>query len=62
MFLNPMARVAAREGLTIKQLLERRRKEAEKLPSRKLGKPKLKNCDPFEGLLTREQCMRRLMD
>ena len=62
MFLNAMARVAAREGLTIKQLLERRRKESEKLPPRKQGKPKPKRRDHFEGLSTRELYMRRPMD
>ena len=62
MFLNAMARVAAKEGLTIKQFLERRRKEAEKLPPRKLGKSKPKRRDPFEGLSTRELYMRRPMD
>jgi len=62
MFLNAMARVAAREGLTIKQFLERRRTEAEKLPPRKLRKPKSKRRDPFEGLSTRELYMRRPMD
>ena len=62
MFLNAMARVAAREGLTIKQFLERRRKEAEKLPPRKPGKPKPKRRDPFEGLSTQELYMRRPMD
>ena len=62
MFLNAMARVAVKEGLTIKQFLELRRKEAEKLPPRKLGKPKSKRRDPFEGLSTRELYMRRPMD
>ncbi len=62
MFLNAMAKVAARKGMTIKQLLEHRRKEAEKLPPRKPGKPKPKRRDPFEGLSTRELYMRRPMD
>ena len=62
MFLNAMAMVAAKEGLTIKQFLERRRKKAEKSPPRKLGKPKSKRRNPFEGLSTRELYMRRPMD
>ena len=62
MFLNAMARVAAKEGLTIKQPLERRRKEAEKLPSKENGEAKAKRRDPFEGLSTRELYMRRPMD
>ena len=62
MFLNAMAMVAAKEGLTIKKFLERRREEAEKLPPRKLGKPKSKRRDPFEGLSTRELYVRRPMD
>ena len=62
MFLNAMARVAAKEGLTIKQFLERKRKEAKKLPPRKQGKLKPKGRDPFEGLSTRELYMRRPMD
>ena len=62
MFLNVMARVAAREGLSIKQLLERKSREAEKLPPRKLGKPEAKRRDPFKGLSTRELYMRRPMD
>ena len=62
MFLNAMARVAAREGLTIKQLLERKSREAEKLFLMKRGKPKPKRRDPFEGLSTRELYMRRPMD
>jgi len=62
MFLNAMVRVAAREGLTIKQLLERKSREAEKLPPRKLGKTKPKGRDPFEGFSTRELYMRKLMD
>ena len=57
-----MARVAAKEGLTIKQFLERRRKEAEKLPSRKIRKTKPKRRDPFEGFSTRELYMRRPID
>ena len=62
MFLNAMARVAAREGLTIKQLLEHKSREAEKLPPRKQGKPKPKRRDPFKKLSTRELYMRRPMD
>ena len=57
-----MARVAAKEGLTIKQFLERRRKEAEKLPPKNQGKQEPKRRDPFEGLSTRELYMRRPMD
>ena len=52
MFLNAMARVAAREGLTIKQLLERKRGEVEKLPPGKQRKSEPKRCDPFKGLST----------
>ena len=37
-------------------------REAEKLPPRKLGKPKSKRRDPFEGLSTRELYMCRPMD
>tara|TARA_Y100000591_G_C21530863_1_gene544073 strand:+ start:379 stop:567 length:189 start_codon:yes stop_codon:yes gene_type:complete len=62
MFLNAMARVAAREGLTIKQLLERKRGEVEKLPPGKQRKSEPKRCDPFEGLSTRKLYMRRPMD
>ena len=62
MFLNAMARVAAREGLTTKQLLERKRREAEKLPPREMEKPKPKRPDPFKGLSTRELYMLRPMD
>ena len=62
MFLNALAMVAAKEGLTIKQFLKRGRKEAEKLPPRKQGKPKSKRRDSFEGLSTRELYMRRPMD
>jgi len=62
MFLNAMARVAAREGLTIQQLLERKSREAEKLLPRKLEKTKPKGRNPFEGLSTRELYMRRPMD
>ena len=62
MFLNAMAQVAAREGLTIKQLLERRRKKTEKLPRKKQKKPTLMKRDPFEGLSSRELYMRRPMD
>ena len=62
MFLNAMARVATKEGATIKQLLERKRKEAEKLLPRKLGKLQTKRPSPFEGLSTRELYMRRPMD
>jgi hypothetical protein len=61
-FLNAMARVAAKEGFTIKQLLERKRGEAEKLPPAKQGKSKPKRREPFEGLSTRELYMRRPMD
>ena len=61
MFLNAMARVAAKEGLTTKQLLERRRKEPEKLPP-KNREAKPKGRDPFEGLSTQELYMRRPMD
>ena len=46
MFLNVMARVLCKEK-TIKQPLERRRKEAEKLPS-KTGEQSQRD-DPFEG-------------
>ena len=62
MFLNAMAQVAAREELTIKQLLERRRKKTEKLPRKKLRKPKPMRRDPFEGLSSRELYIRRPMD
>lgn len=57
-----MARVAAKVGFTIKQLLERKRGEAEKLPPAKQGKSKPKRREPFEGLSTRELYMRRPMD
>ena len=49
MFLNAMAKVAAKEGMTIKQLLERRRKEAEKLPPRKPGSQSPKDVTPLKG-------------
>ena len=62
MFLNAMARAAVREGLTIKQLLKRKSREAEKLLPRKRGKPKPKGRDPFEGLSTQQLFMRRPMD
>jgi len=62
MFLNAVAKAAAREGITIKQLLERKRREAEKLPRRKIGRPKPKRRDPFEGVSTRELYMCRPID
>ena len=62
MFVNAMAETAAKEGLSIKQLLKRRRKEAEKLPLREQGKPRPKRRDSYEGLSTRELYMRRPMD
>ena len=54
-----MARIRKRGN---KFQVQVRRKEAEKLPPRKLGKPKPKRRDPFEGLSTRELYMRRPMD
>ena len=62
MFLSAMTRDAAKEGLTIKQILERRRKETGKLPPRKQGKPKSRKRVPFERPLKRELYMRRAMD
>ena len=62
MFLNAMAQVAAREGLTMKQLLERTSREGEKLPPRKRAKSESIRRDPFERFSTRELYMRRPMD